>query len=53
MSQREVPATLPEGGARSNCSNREAVATYIAMSYQKYYDHLKEDFATGHQADLL
>lgn len=26
--------------------DREAVATYLAMSYQKYYDHLKDYFGT-------
>jgi hypothetical protein len=34
-----------KGGA-VNYLDRQAVATYIAMSYQKYYDHLKEYFGT-------
>jgi hypothetical protein len=31
-------------GGSVNYLDREAVATYLAMSYQKYYDHLKEYF---------
>jgi len=33
-------------GGSVNYLDREAVATYLAMSYQKYYDHLKDYFGT-------
>jgi hypothetical protein len=33
-------------GGSVNYLDREAVKTYLAMSYQKYYDHLKDYFGT-------